>query len=1392
MLSMSTLAYNIRNNIKRLPSMLKLKVISMCNFTLFLITMTAATLINAGTTKNVPESLQQWVPWVLKDNPSNQCPIVYNQNEHYCAYANALSIDMNETSGKFQQSWEIYAESWITLPGGIKNWPTNVRVNEKAKPVINHNKKPSIHLEKGRYNISGEFVWQQRPKSLSIPEETGLVNLTIDNKKVSLPDFRAGKLWLKTTDTTTHQNNRLDLHVFRKISDTIPLRVTTQIKLDVSGQQREIILDGVLLKDFLPGAISSRLPSQLDINGRLKVQIKPGQWTIEVTAFNQQQLEVIVLPSFEKPWPSNEIWVLDQQTQLRLIKVVDKNSIDPNQTQLPQNWKSYPAYNMQGGEQLTFNVIKRGNPDPEPDQLTLTKRIWLDFDGKGFTVNDKLTGTLSKQWRLNASPEVTLGQVTLNGKPQFITKDRDNKQGVEVRHGNLDLSADSRINSDTRTLSAGGWEMDFNKASATLYLPAGWELLSLSGANASSTWINKWTLLDLFMVLITAIAIYKLWGIPWGAIGLVTLVFVWHEFNSPQYIWINLIIAVAILRSLPPGRFHKIITSYRLLTSIILLLITLPFIVNQARTALYPQLEFNNMSAGAASYMQNTMSAPSSVATVQTVSKMSRQLADQTMMLEEDMEMESLRGSGGAYYSERKKRKQMISIDPDAMIQTGPGLPSWTLHQFYLNWDGPVRHDQIISMTLLSPAMNSLLNILRIALVLLLAWRLLDIGSLKIPKLAIGAAAKSIFTVFVIGSLFSLSPGTAEAAYPSKELLDDLRAELSKAPECLPQCASIEKMLIDLSALQLNISLDIHAQEDVLVPLPVPIKQWSPSRISVDAKQTAKLYRTNDSTLWLYLSKGAHSVKLNGRVDALNQLQFSFPLKPHHIDLKIKNWTAEGMDVQAYKITALSFLRIVDKNSAASINDTEQKEIPVYAQVTRSIELGLDWFVSTRVQGISGSAYPVILNIPLLTGESVVTDDIKVVDGHAVITLGKAGQAITWTSKLNVNDQINLQASEQGEFIEKWSLNASAIWHIDYDGIPVIYHQRYANQWRPEWQPWPGEKVVINVSRPEGIQGNTITIDSSTLTLTPGEQITAAKLIFNLRSSQGGQHTIQIPEDADLQTVVINGQSMPIRQTSEGIALPVSPGNQNVTVEWHEPRGITTFYNSSMLDLGSDSVNHVLQIKPGSNRWVLFTSGPVMGPAVLFWGVLGVILIIAYGLGRIKETPLNTLQWLLLAIGLSASEPWAVVIIAVCILALKARGSINTETVSNTKFNLIQIMLIGLIFISVSTLIVAIQQGLLGSPDMQIIGNGSSAYQLNWFSDRLSQTTPDSIMISAPVFVYRLMMLAWSIWLAFALIKWAQWGWGNFTKQEYWRSVSLKNKSAKTNKDGNKEGAATS
>ena len=1360
--------------------------------TLFLLVFLLMFLLSDVNAKdNIPEELKSWQSWVLKDNPDINCPIIYNQNETVCSYPNSLSINMNTGSGSFKQLWVVYSDEWVTLPGDYKIWPKNVRVNQKPQLVTSRNNKPAVLLKKGRYRISGEYSWQKRPDSLSIPHETGLVFLTLDNKKINFPDLHNGKLWLKNTDVKSSQNNRLDIQVFRKITDTIPLRITTQIKIDVSGQQREVSLDGVMLDGFKVMSINSRLPAKLNNNGLLKIQVRPGQWNINVTTYNVSNTVSIDLPEYIKPWPKNEIWVIEQLTQLRLIKVVGKNSIDPNQSQLPTAWKSYPAYNMRKGETFKFEVLKRGNPEPEPDQLVLNKKIWLDFSGDGFTVNDTIKGKLSRQWRLNAS-DLNLGQVSLNGKPQFITENSKKQQGVEVRHGKLNLSADSRIEGDIRTISASGWDIDFSKVNATLYLPAGWKLMSLRGAQSNKTWLKKWTLLDLFMVLITAIAVYKLFGLKWGIIALFSLVLIWHEQNSPQYIWINLIIAVALLRVLPKGRFYSILNNYRLLSSLLLILIILPFVVNQVRTTLYPQLEFHNVKASVSNYNLNRRTV------------FTNQFSDTSLEMMQEPESVAMPGTSRKRSSQKFKKfayesdglsslsvpaKQLSRIDPDAMIQTGPGLPSWKLHQYPIYWNGPVSKEQKISMIVLSPPLMAIFKIVQIVFMLLLAWRLLDFSSFKISKTPMipKTHKDSIVSVIIFAAviILNMTPIPAEAAYPPQKMLEELKNELTKPAECLPGCADIESMSIDLSEKELQINLKIHAFDNIIFPLPIPIKQWIPANITVDGKNTTGMVRKDDSTLWLHAVKGTHVVKISGRVDYLKQLQFSFPLKPHHISLKTRGWLAEGMDKDSYKITGLTFLRLNNKNNSNNVlvDTSEQSEIPVFAQVSRVLELGLDWYVTTQVEAISGSAYPVVLNIPLLRGESVVTENIKVRDHQAVITLNKNQRSVSWVSKLSNSLRIKLEASKQEQYVEHWAISSSPLWHIEYKGIPVIYHQRIGNNWRPEWQPWPGETVTIDVSRPGGIKGKTLTIDSSQLTLTPGEQLTTANLNFNIRSSLGGQHVIQIPGNADLQTVKINNQNMPIRKSSDGLSLPVTPGNHNINIEWRESRGINGLYQSSKINLGTDSVNNAVTVKPGYNRWVLFVSGPTMGPAILFWGMLIVIIVISYFLGRLKGTPLNSLQWVLLGFGLSASGPWGLVIIAAVIFALRARGMINTELLSRLKFNLIQLGLICLIFISISTLLSVIEQGLLGSPDMQITGNGSSSLQLNWYSDRIEQEIPLVTVFTVPVYVYRLMMLLWSIWLAFALIKWSQWGWTNYTKSEYWRSKSKIVKAEAENKN---------
>ena len=59
-------------------------------------------------------------------------------------------------------------------------------------------------------------------------------------------------------------------------------------------------------------------------------------------------------------------------------------------------------------------------------------------------------------------------------------------------------------------------------------------------------------------------------------------------------------------------------------------------------------------------------------------------------------------------------------IDPDAKVQTGPGLPSWQWRSHELRFDGPVTQEQEIHLWLLPPWASKLLVVLRLVLLALL------------------------------------------------------------------------------------------------------------------------------------------------------------------------------------------------------------------------------------------------------------------------------------------------------------------------------------------------------------------------------------------------------------------------------------------------------------------------------------------------------------------------------------------------------------------------------------------------------------------------------------------------------------------------------------------------
>lgn len=1307
----------------------------------------------------VPAPLQPWVDWVLQGHEAERCPTLGTNGERTCAWPSRLRLSVEARGGHFTQRWLAVTDTWVPLPGDAKLWPQDVQVDGRGIAVTPSDETPGVRLTAGSHDIVGTFVWDTPPELLQIPRATGLVDLTVHNQPIAQPNRDGdGRLWIAKREASDDGDAHLDIAVHRRLTDNVPLLLTTQIDLKVSGRSRETLLGRALPEGFVPLALEAPMPARIEPDGRLRVQLRPGAWSITLLARRSAPAEALQRPQPDGPWSEEEVWAFESQPQVRVASIEGVTAVDPQQTLLPAAWRSLPAYLVRLGDTVQLVERRRGDDEPPADQLTMDRTWWLDFDGRGFTMRDTLRGPVHRSWRLEMEAPAVLGRIALRGQDQPINRRSDDGlAGVEVRNTPLALDADSRIDGPLRELPVVGWTADVAEMSGHLHLPPGWRLFHATGVDAATpSWVTQWTLLDLFLVLVFAMATGRLWGMMWGALALGTLALTWHEVDAPQSVWLAVLVGEALLRVVPTGTFQRVLQLLHAAAMVGLVAIALTFMVGAVRIGIYPALE----RPGDATEMY-----PRSVAATMEAPYAESEPAEQDAGAPDGEEADRVAPIPAPAAPSVRKTKRVeephYQIDTRAKVSTGPGVPEWGWREVDLIWRGPVEASQTMHLYLVPPWINLLLGLARFALVGVLVSRMLRRPSFAVPPAAMA--------VVLLGVL--VAPSSARADYPPAELLEQLRQRLLAPTECAPSCASASRLGVTIAGQTLRLQLEVHAAADVAVPLPGGANDWLPATITLDGQPADGLSRSADGTLWLLATAGAHRVVLEGFLPARETIRLPLPLHPHRVDVAATGWTIDGVHDDGTVDDALQLTRTTAAEAAAE--NLEPVTLPAFVSVERTLQLGLTWEVHTTVTRQSPAGSAIVVDVPLLPGEAITSGDVRVADNVASVSFGPQAAAVSWHSTLREQPELTLSApalADAAARTEIWHVDASPIWHIEASGIPVLQPSDDDALRQRTWQPWPGESVVLTITRPTGVAGQTLTIDRSELAVRPGLRSTDATLTLMLRSSQGTQHAITLPPAATLQTVTIDGLTQPIRQEGARVVLPLTPASRQVQLIWHEsPGGIARWFTTPVVDLGSASVNDRLTVEVPADRWILALGGPRLGPAVLFWSTVIALVPVSIALARTGLTPLGAVQWFLLGIGLTQIPIWAALVVAGWLLALGWRG--RNAGGEPFVFDLRQIVLGLWTVVALTLLFWAIQHGLLGAPEMQIAGNGSDGWMLRWYADRAAGPMPTAWVLSVPLLAYRLAMLAWALWLANALLRWLSWGWQCFSTGGVWHSA---------------------
>jgi hypothetical protein len=1327
----------------------------------------------------VPQELEDWRGWALQGAEYRRCPFLVSRsatdaNSYRCAWPERLELALDAGGGRFSQGWQVYATSWVVLPGDADHWPLDLRANGAPLAAVLRDGVPQARLDAGHHAISGRFSWSQRPEQLAVAHQTALVDLTLDGQRIAQPERPNGAVWLGKRRTAESARG-LDLQVYRLVEDQIPVQLTTRVQLQVSGEGREEVLAAPLPAGFTPLRLRSELAARLDAAGKLHVQVRPGSFAIELVARGPGVAATIARPQGAGTWARDEIWSFAGADRLRVAAPEGGEAIDPAQAGVPEDWRGHPAFRVIPGGEMRVVERSRGIAAVDDNHLQLTREQWLDFDHRAYTAVDSIQGTLRSSWRLDMAAPYEL-ESARSGEDNLLVTEVDGKAGVELRTPQLRLHTTSRVPRVGSALPASGWSVRFEHMRGVLHLPPGHRLLGVPGADdAPGSWWSQWTLWSLFGVLIVVAFTYRIAGRVAAGVAVLGLALMYQE--GPYYIWLwaNLLVAVAVAKAAAGGRFGPLASRYRWVSFAALGILLLPFLWGQLRLAIYPQLESESLAGTMSDLQVRIMKRQENAAPVM----MPEQAAPAAEPVPPSVELTE-RIASGAVGAAGELEESVVTTGarlsapryaPGTLLQTGPGIPSWSYRTYEYSWSGPVEANDTVRFIFIGPTLLALWRVAGVGLLgLWFLWLLQHSagGGVRLPawlRRLEGAALPA--AALLVAALVAPAPLRA-ASTPDAAVLQELRSRLLAAPLCAPNCGDVTAARVSVADDRLDITLEVSALASVALPVPHAADRWQIDSITVDGASGVAVGREGEGALWLPLKAGAHSVRLQGRLAAVESVQVAFPQRPHAISVSASGWDVAGVNEGRLLSGSLELTRRLTQRGAAALESGA--EFPAFVRVTRDFNLGIDWTLQTTVARLAPAHAALSVEVPLVAAESVLTEGVDVkqhgAEASVLAGLGAGQDVMGWNSALPQSATLRLVMPAEAARTEVWNFRVSPQWRVQFAGFPaVLPEDTSAAVWVYQYRPRPGETLNVSVSRPAAAPGATFAIDSVEQHITYGKRSADINLGFEYRSTQGGRHTLTLPANARVQTIRIDDEELQLQPVDGHLSLNLLPGEHAVAIRFESPAGAGLRSASSAVDLGAPASNVRTTVELPASRWPLLATPSIAGPVIRYWGELVVFIITALLLGRWSQSPLRAHEWLLLGLGLSTLS-WSVFgLVAVWLFALRWREHWRVERLVRWRFLLVQSALALLTLVAVGSLVFSgIRYGFLSSPDMGVAGSGSFGNTFAWFHDQIKSALPATAVYSVPLWVYKLLMFAWALWIALALTRWLRWAWSAWTQ----------------------------
>ena len=497
-----------------------------------------------------------------------------------------------------------------------------------------------------------------------------------------------------------------------------------------------------------------------------------------------------------------------------------------------------------------------------------------------------------------------------------------------------------------------------------------------------------------------------------------------------------------------------------------------------------------------------------------------------------------------------------------------------------------------------------------------------------------GASAASVVAVSVLAVLLLGIAAPAARAEPDSALLNELKARLTRPPDCAPSCAEVTSAQVTARGDRLDVLLQVSALASVAVPMPTARDRWQIDSITVDGRSALALGREADGTLAVPLPVGAHEVRLSGSLPAAASLQLEFPRPPRVIAVTSEGWDVSGVNEGRLLSGSLELVRRRTATQGATLETSS--EFPAFVRVMRTFYLDLDWSVSTSVSRVAPEQAAITVEVPLIAGESALSGALRTRDtpgGGRVALVGiERGQlAVSWESGLARSESLDLEVPADAARAEVWIFVVSPQWNVEFEGQPAVLPDGNSAAWGYEFHPRPGEKLHLRIARPE--RGCRQRRWPSTRSTSPSASASAPP-------TRRCSSSTAAPKAGGTRSRCRRTRGSPLCGSTENpfrcvrtTACYRSACCPEITApKWSgrppKARGCARKSPPSICNAPASNVQTSVSLP--EDRWPLFAHGAGIGPAMLYWSELLVFIVIAALLGSWRRSPLRTHEWLLL------------------------------------------------------------------------------------------------------------------------------------------------------------------